>query len=74
MPYLGDQTASTAEYTVTFLYIQAFFGQAYSDRYFLELYLQSSRTDLLLVLRVPIDLLLKEVPRNYPFYRTSSSY
>lgn len=37
---------------------------SYSDRYFLELRLHIFCTELLLVLRAPIELLLKKVPRN----------
>jgi hypothetical protein len=56
------------------LYTQAIFRQVYSDRYFLELYLQSLLTDSLLVLRASIDLLLKEVPRNYKVYHLTPAH
>jgi hypothetical protein len=54
---------------VAFLYNQAIFG-VNSDRYFLELCLHNLRTDLLLLLRAPIESLLKKVPRNSLVYHT----
>jgi hypothetical protein len=64
---------SIAEYTVnwtTSLCTQGIFGQVYSDSYFLELYLQNLRTELLLALGGPIESLLKDVPPNSPVYHT----
>jgi hypothetical protein len=62
-----------SEYTihwVPFLDTQAFFGQVYSDRYFLELHFQNLCTELLLVLRAPVESPLKEVPRYSLIYHT----
>jgi hypothetical protein len=64
---------SISEYTVnwvTFLNTQGIFGQLYSHRYFIELYLQTLRTELYLVLRAPIESFLKQVPPNKPVYHT----
>jgi hypothetical protein len=52
------------------LYTQGIFGQVYSDRYFIELYLHNLSTEFFLILRTPIELPLKQVPPCKSVYHT----